>query len=275
MGSGADAWIVVPVENHRSLVERVASAKGFSVSDTALGRTSVLYLGVYPERSCVPAAAEDDSAAVSRDSATDVSPAGAPEVRLLATGSFPRSASSVVFPKSRGWERAGSDSGVTWYRSGSMGAAIPRSGLFAMARDFPALLSNLSRSDIAPVSVPAEFESYLESPALDGRVAFMAASPSACFSGLLPVGMTLPVDYALFFASRQDGVRTGVEGTYSLTGYLQARDVRSARAVAALLKLATGSLQRTPGSGPRIQGTRVYLEEWTVDTDTLAAFAGF
>ncbi len=262
MGAGADAWIVVPVGAHRALVERVASAKGFSVSPSALDRTSVLYIGVYP----APSATRDGSSGPKAE-AGDLRAEASADVRLLATGSFPKSASSIVFPRARGWERAGTDHGVAWYRSGSMGAAIPRSGLFAMARDFPALLSNLSSPVSVPPSIPADFEAYLESPGIDGRVAFMMASPEAGLAGFLPAGMTLPLDHALFFADRVEAGPSGGSDTYALTGYLEARDERSTRAVAALLRLATGTR-------PRIQGDRVYLDNWQVDIDTLAAFAG-
>jgi hypothetical protein len=240
LGGDADAWIIVPVSAHRALVERVAKAKGFSVSDSALNRTSVLYIGLFPEG----------------------------DVRLLATGSFPKSASSVVFPKSRGWERAGADSGVTWYRSGAMGASIPRSGLFAMSRDMPALLANLARFDVASQALPEELSDYLDSPERDGRVAFMTTSPRASLAGFLPPGMTVPIEHALFFARAVEGGAPGAGRDYALDGYLQANDERSSRAVAAMVKLATGTR-------PRVELARVYLDGWIVNYDTLAALAGF
>ncbi len=276
LGEGADAWLIVPVRANRDLLEIVAAKNpGLGASDRALDRTETLYAGIYG------GASSDGSAP-------------AASLRLIATGSFPKSARSVVFPKSRGWVRSDDDEWGPWYSLDGVGASIPEPGLYCMADKaaLPPILRRIAKGAEGAVALPPALEGFLASPASDGRIALFIDKPRRLVEAILPPGTDFGIEDILVFArpsgaagvkttggetdAREAGGETAVSGAegargtlmYSLSARIRVADARSSRALAALLRITLNCRATAADNG-------VIVSDCELSAERLADLAGF
>lgn len=235
-GDGASVYFVIPVETNRELVDLLArNLSDGSDASAAIGRARVLYAGVWPDGS----------------------------LRLAATGSFPASAAPFAFPASKGWSKVlGKDSAV-WYHSASADAAIPVSDLVCFAKgsgSIEAMLANLG--DPPAVATSASFVGYAANAGTDGRVGVFVRDGGNLLAALLGPDVSLPVSFAEIFASFDAG-----SGDYAVSATIVTADVRSARAMAALFRLALPC-------EARYENERVYISGYRISAEKLAETAG-
>jgi len=267
LGEGADAWLIVPVQANRRLLEIVAAKNpGLGASDRALDRTETLYAGIY--------------GGVSSDGS-----APAASLRLIATGSFPKSARSVVFPKSRGWVRSDDDAWGPWYALDGVGASIPEPGLYCMADKaaLPPILRRIAKGAESAVALPPALESFLVAPASDGRIALFIDKPRRLVEAILPPEADFGIEDILVFArpngatgAQEAGGETAVNGApdakvtemYSLSARISVADARSSRALAALLRIILNCRATAADNG-------VIVSDCELSAERLADLAGF
>lgn len=262
LGEGADAWLVVPVSRNRRLLDIVAAGNpGMGASERALDRTETLYAGLWGKDSSDgrDSAAGPDGAG----SVADSTPAR--DLRILATGSFPKSARSIVFPSSRGWVRAKDDAHGPWYTLGDVGASIPASGLYCMAEKtvMPSILARISDGSNRSTSIPGDFEAYLLAPAADGRIALFIDNPRWLVSAILPPDADFGIENILIFARPDDA-----DENYLVSARISLADQRSSRALAAIVRL-------TLGCPATAVAADVIVSDYGIPTKRLADFADF
>ena len=290
LGEGADAWLVVPVQANRGLIEAVAAKNpGLGATDRALDRTETLYAGIYGGAKASNAdmtvngaakANATDMAGTSDMTGTDggaktenadmtvesgVNGSAPASLRLIATGSFPKSARSVVFPKSRGWVKSKDDAWGTWYALDGVGASIPESGLYCMAdaASLPAMLERVARGTEGRAAAPPAMEAYLLAPPGDGRIALFIGDPKRLVEAILPPDADFGIEDILIFA--RPNAQTGV---YSVSAKISLERERSSRALAALLRLTLNCRASAAEGG-------VIVSDCELSTERLADLAGF
>jgi hypothetical protein len=235
-GDGASAYFVIPVEANRNLVDLLArNLSGGSDASAAIGRARVLYAGVWPDGN----------------------------LRLAATGSFPASAAPFAFPASKGWSKVHGTDSVVWYHSASADAAIPVSDLVCFAKgsgSIEAMLANLG--DPPAVATSASFAEYAANAGADGRVGVFVRDGGNLLAALLGPDVSLPVSFAEIFASFDAD-----SGDYDILATIATADVRSARAMAALFRLALPC-------EARYENERVYISGYRISAEKLAETTG-
>jgi hypothetical protein len=235
-GAGASVYFVIPVEANRELVDLLArNLSGGSDASAAIGRARVLYAGVWPDGN----------------------------LRLAATGSFPAGAASFAFPASQGWTKVrGADSSV-WYHSASADAAIPVNDLVCFAKGpgaIEAMLANLKNPPAVETS--ASFAAYAAASEADGRVGVFVRDGENLLAAILGPDVSLPVSFAELYASRD-----AESGDYDILATIATADVRSARAMAALFRLALSC-------EARYENDRVYISGYRISAEKLAETTG-
>lgn len=235
-GDGASAYFVIPVEANRQLVDLVArNLSGSGDSSAAIGRARVLYAGVWPDGS----------------------------LRLAATGSFPASAAPFAFPASKGWAKVLGAGSSAWYRSASADAAIPASGLVCFAKGDGAIEAMLANLKSPPaVDTSPSFAAYAANAGADGRVGVFVRDGGNLLAALLGPDVSLPVSFAEIFASPD-----AAAGEYDVSAVVVTADARSARAMAALFRLALPC-------AARYENERVYVSGCRISAEKLAETAG-
>ena len=259
LGEGADAWLIVPVQANRRLLEIVAAKNpGLGASDRAVDRTETLYAGIYGGTS------SDGSGTM---------PAGSPataDLRLIATGSFPKSARSVVFPKSRGWVRSDDDAWGPWYALDGVGASIPEPGLYCMADKaaLPPILKRIAKGAEGAVALPPALEGFLVAPASDGRIALFIDNPRRLVEAILPPEADFGIEDILVFARPNGAPGAKVTEMYSLSARIRVADARSSRALAALLRIILNCRATAADNG-------VIVSDCELSAERLADLTGF
>lgn len=236
----ASMYAVIPAGSHRRLFELIAAKqKDGDALLRAIDRTDLVYGSVGQNGS----------------------------FRILATGNFPRSGASLYFPSSKGWKKTGSRELGNWYTSLSMDAAVPGSGLVLLSSPggMNAFLGGLK--DPVPVSVPESFGSYVKHAREDGRIGIYLAHTEFLAAAIFGSDISLPVLYAEIFAAAPAD-QTADNGTsYLVSARIELQDARTARAMSALLRVATGSVAR-------LDGQSVYIDSFPVPAEKLAELAG-
>ena len=235
-GDGASVYFVIPVEANRKLVDLLAQKiSGGTDASAAIGRARVLYAGVWSDGS----------------------------LRLAATGSFPASAASFAFPASKGWTKVRGSGSSVWYHSASADAAIPVSGLVCFAKGSGGLEAMLANLKITPVvDTSGSFAEYAANAGVDGRVGVFVRDGGNLLAALLGPDVSLPVSFAEIYASPDAG-----SGDYDVSATIATADTRSARAMAALFRLALPC-------EARYEKERVYISGYRISAEKLAETAG-
>jgi len=240
LGSDASLYVVIPARSHRPLLDLIAEAQGDGDGlQRAFDRTDLVYASVSQSGS----------------------------LRMIATGSFPRSGASLYFPSSKGWKKTGVSGVGTWYASPVMEAAVPKSGmvLLASAGGMEGFLGSVKSP--VPRTFPLSFSSYASNAETDGRIGVYLARadlPAEAFAG---AGISLPVRYAEIYAAAPDAGSSGPDAPYLLSAHVVLHDARTARAMSALLRVTTGAMVR-------LDGESVYIDSFPVAAEKLAELAG-
>lgn len=232
IGEGAAFYLVLPVVKNRELL--VSFAKTQKDADsliTAINRTSLVHAGMFKK-------GED----------------GTYTSRLLATGSFPTSASYMIFPKAKGWNRVRGQDGKKWYQNADIEASIPKSGLvfISSGNDIAAMLDNFDSP--TPISLPEGFRQFSLNAQSESQIALFVPDAKNLVSLILGGDITLPVIWAEIYADRIDGETDAdrAENSYIVTANVELSDTRSARAMLTLLRLTISANITLDGSTLRI-----------------------
>lgn len=247
LGSGADAYLALPVAENRSLIEEAAKkfADPKAVSD-ALDKTTIVYAALFPDSS----------------------------IRIAALGAYPKSASPLIFQKSKGWVPVKGEGKARWYRSGEMDAAIPASGLLLISvrGGIETLLANGANGSNAAngtdaIATSAAFSRYVNAGAQKG-LAFFTSRPGLFIEKLAGEGITLPVlDVTCVLMPLPPAVTQESE-LWELTLTMRFQDDRSLKMTQTLIRLAMGRQIRS-------EGLYGYMEGLTFTREQLAAYASF
>ena len=185
--------------------------------------------------------------------------------RLVATGSFPPKMARIAFPSRKGWEKINSEDG-TWYRNGSLAAAIPRPGILFFGR--PEILPDMLGTATKIVEIPVREEFRVLVPRSgtgDGTIALYVRSGDAVRDRLLgDVPFSLPVTDLLVTIGTATKI---VEKPYIITIRLYMPDQRTTRAMLPLIRLVFSSAVRQ-------DGTSLVLE-LPADAEDIAEFLDF
>lgn len=251
LGDGAALYVAFPVAENRELAGLLAeSVAPYGGAGKAIERTQRAYVAIYPD--------------------------GA--MRLVAQGSYPRSAAPLIFPSSKGWKKI-TAGGATWYRRDSVDAALPQSGLALIAAksDMAAMIAALkapaggtsvgsvSSSSLTGSGFPEFVSADLASGS--GAIHVYVADASPLIGSVLGPDLSLPVDHATV---RAIPVRSGAEALssqYRVSITVSARDARTEKAMASIVRLAF------PDSKPAVLGTDIAIPEFSMSAEKLVDFA--
>lgn len=226
LSSGADAYACIPVEGNRLFVEQMLASFGFEdLSEQALSRIHSVYISIrFSEGEGTKSIIEG-----------------------FALGSFPKAASGLIFPASKGWLKQTERGAGEWYSLNGLRGAVPRSGvlLFSSEGDIASLLRRLKSGggDDAPV-LPPRFESAVlnATSGIGSLTGFFVQNPKQPLSRFLGPDLTLPIASAEAYIER-DGTDNAL-----FSVYLETTDARSARMAASLFRLALGAPFTQDGS---------------------------
>ena len=244
-------YLVIPVKGNEELVSLAVTAfVGKASAQKIVERTDVVY-------ACAQAPTD-----------------GTRSVRVIATGSFPKSAASFAFRESAGWERRSSP-GLTWYHAQGVDVAIPARGTLcavaqgaepnAQGAEIRDLASRVSTGDASGGAVSREFAEYAATAAKSGTLGFFLADPDTFALKLLGPDVTLPVRFAEGYAVRQEG------GNYAARIRITLSDARSAKALRPLIALAFRDAAITVA----VEGDAVTVSGFRVTKEKLAELAFF
>jgi len=251
LGAGSSYLLVLPVKANRPLLELMAQAQKETKDREsllrAIDRTDVVYAGMYPPPSASGAALPS-----------------ALSLRLLASGSYPRAAASLIFPESKGWKKMTKPGAGSWYRAGGTDAALPRSGLVCLSTGgaIPEMLANIRKP--GGVQTSAAFASYAATAAVDGRIGLFVSDARNLLEMIFGPDITFPVQYAEVFAYPDTGPT--VAGGYRIDAAIKLADARSARALMTLVRLG---LTREV----RLEDSCVYITDYRVSSEKLVKMA--
>lgn len=244
-------YLVIPVKGNEELVSLAVTAfAGKASAQKIVERTDVVY-------ACAQAPTD-----------------GTRSVRVIATGSFPKSAASFAFRESAGWERR-TATGLSWYHAQGVDVAIPARGtLCAVASgtgdngqgaEIRDLASRVSTGDASGGAVSREFAEYAATAAKSGTLGFFLADPDTFALKLLGPDVTLPVRFAEGYAVRQE------DGNYAARIRITLSDARSAKALRPLIALAFRDAAITVA----VEGDAVTVSGFRVTKEKLAELAFF
>jgi len=233
IGKGASYYVVFPVKQNIELVKLFAGKqKDGAALLQAADRTDKVYAGIFGS-----------------------------DLRLMATGSFPKGAASVIFPGIKGWKKVSEKGTGSWYTSGLTNAAIPRQNVVlttigtTTGTGMQDMLRNLGVPPI-PVASP-DFTSYAALDSLDGKIGIYISDVHSFVAILLGLDISLPVQYAEIYALR-----------YSVSIHAVLKDSRSSKAMTTLLRLALPQLEA------KIDGTDLYISSIDITAEKLVELAG-
>lgn len=243
IGQGAAFYLVLPVEKNRDIL--VSFAKTQKDADsliTAINRTSLVYAGMFNKPEGILYTS-----------------------RLLATGSFPASASYIIFPKAKGWSRVRGQDGKKWYRNENIEASIPKSGLAFMTNghDISDMLHNFDSP--IPVSIPAGFRQFSLNAQSESAIALFVPDAKKIVSLILGGDITLPITWAEIYADRAAS-ETDANNSYIVSASVELSDARSARAMVTLLRL-------TMSADITLDGTTLHIISRPIPGEKLVEFA--
>lgn len=245
LGAGSSYVLVLPVKANRPLLELMArsqkEAKDRESLLRAIDRTEVVYAGMYPASSAL-------------------------SLRLLASGSYPKAAASLIFPESKGWKKMTKPGVGSWYRAGGTDAALPRSGLVCLSTGgaVPEMLANVRNP--GDVQTTGSFASYAATAAVDGRIGLFVSDTKNLLGMIFGPDISFPVQYAEVFASPDSG--PAVDGGYRIDAAIKLADARSARALMTLVRLG---LTREV----RHEDSFVYIADYRVSSEKLVKMASY
>jgi len=234
--SGAAAYAVIPTDSHRPLLALLAGKqKDGEALERAFDRTDMVYASFTPGGT----------------------------LRILASGDFPRSASALYFPSSKGWTRMRTSEHGTWYRSVTMDAAVPESGtvLLSSAGGMEAFLGGLKTP--VPQAFPPSFASYAAHVEADGRIGVFIADARFLAAAVLGPDVSLPVQYAELYAQ----AAADSASPYLLSARIVMQDARTARAMSTLLRVAAGI-------PVRLDTETVFVDPFPVSAEKLVEWTG-
>ena len=245
-------YLVIPVKGNEELVSlAVSPLAGKASAQKIVERTDVVY-------ACAQAPSD-----------------GMRSFRVIATGSFPKSAAAFAFRESAGWERR-SAPGLTWYHAQGVDVAIPARGTFCavasgsgvedQGAEIRDLASRVSSGNASGGAVSREFAEYAATAATaskDGTIGFFLADPDSFALKLLGPDITLPVRFAEGYAERQE------DGNYAARIRITLAEARSAKALRPLIARAF------PGATVAVDGAAVTVSGFRVDKEKLAELAFF
>ena len=246
IGKGASSYIVFPVKQNLELIQLFAGKQKDEASlMQAAGRTDIVYAGIF---------------------GTDI--------RLMASGSFPKAAAPVVFPSIKGWKKVSETGTGSWYTSGSTNAAIPRTNMVLMTsgnastsvdgmRD---MLANLGLPPM-PVASP-DFTSFASIVPSDGRIGMYLSDVQSFTALFMGPDVSLPVQYAEAYAIPQVKTESADPLLYSISIHAVLKDSRSAKAMTTLLRLAM------PQADARIDGTDLFISGIDITAEKLVELVG-
>lgn len=242
LGSGASYYLVVPVKANRDLLDRYASKQKDSASlSLILDRTQMVYAGLYSDTSF--------------------------SKRLLATGSFPKAASAIIFSDSKGWEKKSKKNIGFWYHRENIDAVIPKNGLVCISTaddGMETILGNFASPE--PVQISPSFDMYTAHASSESRIGLYVSDAASLVGLVLGPEITLPIVYTEIYADPMLDSLDPTQTVYVLSARIVLNDVRTARAMMTLLRLA---LQ----TDVRLEGSSVYMDSYSVSAEKLAEFA--
>lgn len=244
IGKGASYYVVFPVKQNIELVKLFAGKqKDGAALLQAADRTDKVYAGIFGS-----------------------------DLRLMATGSFPKGAASVIFPGIKGWKKVSEKGTGSWYTSGLTNAAIPRQNVVlttigtTTGTGMQDMLRNLGVPPI-PVASP-DFTSYAALDSLDGKIGIYISDVHSFVAILLGLDISLPVQYAEIYAIPQAKAESGDALRYSVSIHAVLKDSRSSKAMTTLLRLALPQLEA------KIDGTDLYISSIDITAEKLVELAG-
>jgi len=244
LGKGASYYIVFPVKQNLELVKLFADKhKDGAALLQAADRTDIVYAGIY---------------------GTDM--------RMMATGSFPKAAATVIFPAIKGWKKVSENGTGNWYSSGSTNAAIPRQNVVLMTSGsgtntgMQDMLNNL-RIPPMPVASP-DFTSFAAIVPPDGRIGLYLSDVQSFTTLFLGPDVSLPVQYAELYAIPQAKAESGDALRYSVSIHAVLKDSRSSKAMTMLLHLALPQLE------VKIDGMDLYVFSIDITAEKLVELVG-
>jgi hypothetical protein len=249
LGGGAALYVALPVAENRELAslfaDSAASGKG---SSAVIDRTRRAYVAIDADGS----------------------------MHMMAQGSYPGYASSLLFPSSKGWKKL-TVSGSSWYRRDSVDVAVPQSGiaLLAVNSDITGMVSALTHPSGGSLPAAAPDRSFRDQAAADfaagsGAINLFIADATPWTAVFLGDDISLPVDHAVIRALPQ---RAGSHSAarspdnYILSIVVSAPDARTAKAMASLVRLAF------PDFDPTVSGNDIAISGISVNAEKLVEFA--
>jgi hypothetical protein len=278
--SGA-LYLVIPVKGNEELVSLALTAfTGKASAQKVVERTDVVY-------ACTQGPSVETQATDTRT------------VRVIATGSFPKSAAAFAFRESAGWERR-SASGMSWYHAPGVDVAIPARGtLCAVASasgeeegsgddregsgagvensrdetqdahgvtqdaEIRDLLARVASGNALGGAVSREFATYAANAVNSGTIGFFVADPGVFAQRMLGPDFSLPIRFAEGYAERQE------DGAYAMRTQITLADARSAKALRPLIAHAFR------GASVAVDGDAVTVSGYRVEKEKLAELAFF
>jgi len=244
IGKGASCYIVFPVKQNLELVRLfTANQKDRASLLQAADRTDIVYAGIF---------------------GTDL--------RLMASGSFPKAAASVIFPAIKGWKKVSENGTGSWYVSGTTNAAIPRQNVALMTSGagtnagIQDMLNNL-RIPSMPVVSP-DFTSFAATVPSDGRIGMYLSDVHSFTTLFLGPDVSLPVQYAEMYVIPKIKAESGDALQYFVSIHAVLKDSRSAKAMTTLLHLALPLVE------VKIDGTDLYVSGIDITAEKLVELVG-
>lgn len=248
IGKGASYYIVFPVKQNLELVKLFAEKqKDAKALLQAAERTDKVFAGVFGS-----------------------------DLRLMAKGSFPKAATSIIFPASKGWKKVSEAGTGSWYVSGSTNAAIPRQNVVLMTSGASTgagagtgiqdMLHNLGVPPM-PVASP-DFTSYAALDSTDGKIGMYVSDVQSLVSSLLGLDITFPVQYAEIYALPGSKTESSEALQYTVSIHAVLNDTRSSKAMTTILRLALPQLE------VKIDGTDLYVSSFVISAEKLVETVG-
>ncbi|HKL86431.1 MAG TPA: hypothetical protein VJ861_08880 [Treponemataceae bacterium] len=254
LGPQSTTYVVIPVKQNRDLLNLITSQKDSSEDSkdtdsykTALDRTEIVFAGLSTKQNTERSAA------------------------LLAFGSYPKAAISLIFPKKNGWKKVSEKNIGSWYTSDSLEASIPENGMIlaSTSGSLRALLT--TRHNPEPTSVSPGFSLFAQNALEDGRIGVYLSDPAFLVQLIFGSEISFPITAAEIYAKPPETkvgtepAQMGTEPAYLLSARIELLNERSARVFGSILRL-------TLGISFIQQESAIIISEIPVKQETLADF---
>lgn len=211
IGTNADIYIYMPVEQNRSIVEQALPLAAGKDMKRALGRTTAVYSGVFFNRS-------------------------GSEVRVCARGKYPYGMTDSFFKKKNGWDPKKTKDGYKFYESPYLDVSIP-SPLIAcigMGAENRANMEELLSRMKTPVEpqFSERFNSLIKSDLQD--IGIFVKNSDVFLSGILGVSLGLPLGKIEMYLKKD--LTSTSKNMYLYNLYIESENPRTAKIAKMLLQ---------------------------------------